>query len=63
MTDRFRISRRILLTGVAGSMMALAVAGGAQAADPVKVGLVAALSGQSAKSGESITRGLTVAIE
>ena len=63
MTDRFRISRRILLTGVAGSMMALAAAGGAQAADPVKIGLVAALSGQSAKSGESITRGLTVAIE
>jgi branched-chain amino acid transport system substrate-binding protein len=32
------------------------------AADPVKVGLVAALSGQSAKSGEGITRGLTIAI-
>lgn len=36
----------------------------AQAAeDPIKVGLVAALSGQSAKSGEAITRGLTIAIE
>src|SRR6266852_8816392 len=35
----------------------------AMAADPVKVGLVAALSGQSAKSGEGITRGLTVAID
>jgi hypothetical protein len=33
------------------------------AADPVKIGLVAALSGQSAASGEAITRGLTVAIE
>lgn len=31
--------------------------------DPIKVGLVAALSGQSAKSGEAITRGLTIAIE
>ncbi|HYB43845.1 MAG TPA: ABC transporter substrate-binding protein [Candidatus Methylomirabilis sp.] len=37
--------------------------GTARAADPVKVGLVAALSGQSAASGEAITRGLTVAID
>jgi len=35
----------------------------AMAADPIKVGLVAALSGQSAKSGEGITRGLTIAID
>ncbi len=35
----------------------------AHAAEPVKIGLVAALSGQSAKSGEAITRGLTIAIE
>src|ERR1700731_2113712 len=35
----------------------------AMAADPVKVGLIAALSGQSAKSGEGITRGLTIAID
>src|SRR5260370_37204831 len=38
-------------------------AGPAPAADPGKIGLVAALSGQSAASGEAITRGLTVAIE
>ena len=38
-------------------------AGPAGAADPVKIGLVAALSGQSAASGEAITRGLTVAID
>ncbi len=37
--------------------------GPAQAEEPIKVGLVAALSGQSAKSGEALTRGLTVAIE
>lgn len=37
--------------------------GAAQAEEPIKVGLVAALSGQSAKSGEALTRGLTVAIE
>ena len=34
-----------------------------QAQEPIKVGLVAALSGQSAKSGEAITRGLTIAID
>jgi branched-chain amino acid transport system substrate-binding protein len=33
------------------------------AADPIKIGLVTALSGQSALAGESITRGLTVAID
>jgi len=35
----------------------------AMAQETVKVGLVAALSGQSAKSGEAITRGLEVAID
>lgn len=35
----------------------------AQAAEPIKIGLVAALSGQSALSGEAITRGLTIAID
>ncbi|MBV8168773.1 MAG: ABC transporter substrate-binding protein [Alphaproteobacteria bacterium] len=50
------------VVGVA--MVALAVvAGPAGAADPVKIGLVAALSGQAAKSGEGITRGLAVAID
>ncbi len=48
------------------AFMALAMALAAtpvHAADPVKIGLVAALSGQSAASGEAITRGLTVAID
>ncbi len=35
----------------------------ASAADPVKVGLVTALSGQSALAGEAITRGLQLAID
>lgn len=35
----------------------------AVAQEPIKVGLVAALTGQSAKSGEAITRGLQVAID
>ncbi len=38
-------------------------ASAAAAAEPVKIGLVAALSGPSAQSGEAITRGLTVAID
>jgi branched-chain amino acid transport system substrate-binding protein len=35
----------------------------ARAADPIKIGHVAALSGQSAQSGEAITRGLKIAID
>src|SRR5258706_5861722 len=47
-----------------GGVAALAIAAGpAAAADPIKIGLVAALSGQAAKSGEGITRGLTIAID
>jgi branched-chain amino acid transport system substrate-binding protein len=37
--------------------------GAAQAADPIKIGHVAALSGGSAQSGEAITRGLAIAID
>ena len=52
----------------AGGLLIAALGAGlapapASAADPIKIGLVAALSGQSAKSGEAITRGLTIAIE
>ena len=35
----------------------------ARAAEPIKIGLIAALSGGSAKSGEGITRGLSIAID
>jgi branched-chain amino acid transport system substrate-binding protein len=41
----------------------LGIAGPLAAAEPIKIGLVTALSGQSAKAGEAITRGLTIAIE
>ena len=52
------------LLAAAGILVAtLATTAPAIAAEPIKIGLVAALSGQSAKSGEAITRGLTVAIE
>lgn len=64
MLQRFRfppITRRALFAGaVAASLAAAAPAG---AADPIAIGLVAAMSGQSAKSGEAIVRGLTIAID
>src|SRR5215469_13020790 len=49
---------------ILATALLLSFAGGtAFAADPVKVGHVAALSGASAQSGEAITRGLTLAID
>jgi len=60
---RHLISRRGLFVAVAGTLAALTFSVGAYATEPVKIGLVAALSGQSAKSGEAITRGLTMAID
>jgi branched-chain amino acid transport system substrate-binding protein len=52
-------------TFIAACIAALGAAGlpAAQAADTIKIGLVTALSGQSAQAGESITRGLSVAID
>ncbi|HMK79216.1 MAG TPA: ABC transporter substrate-binding protein [Xanthobacteraceae bacterium] len=46
-----------------GAAAAVFMIGAAQAADPIKIGHVAALSGGSAQSGEAITRGLTIAID
>jgi branched-chain amino acid transport system substrate-binding protein len=56
------ITRRGLLAA-AGALAILVTMTGAQAQEPIKFGLVAALSGDSARSGEAITRGLTVAID
>ncbi|MBV9359812.1 MAG: ABC transporter substrate-binding protein, partial [Betaproteobacteria bacterium] len=44
-------------------LMALAAALPAYAEETIKIGLVTALSGQSARAGEAITRGLQVAID
>src|ERR1700754_4969931 len=57
-----KLSRRMLLAAGAASL-SLAVAVPARADDTVKLGLVAAMSGQSAKSGEAIVRGLSLAID
>jgi branched-chain amino acid transport system substrate-binding protein len=43
--------------------VALPAAFSAHAQEPIKIGLVTALSGQSARAGEAITRGLQVAID
>ena len=56
------ISRRLLIAASAASL-SLAISLPAMAQETIKVGLVAAMSGQSAKSGESIVRGLSLAID
>ena len=56
-----KMTRRLALAGAA--LMTLGAALPAHAQDPIKIGLVAALSGQSAKSGEAITRGVTLALD
>jgi len=56
--------RRTLAAGMfAFAAALLATAQPAAAQDTIKLGLVAAMSGQSAKSGEAIVRGLTVALD
>ncbi len=56
-------SRRHLLAAAAAAAVSFAVALPAFAQESLKVGLVAAMSGQSAKSGEAIVRGLSLAID
>ncbi|MEI8401303.1 MAG: ABC transporter substrate-binding protein [Alcaligenaceae bacterium] len=55
-------SRLIRLGTTLAACAALSLAASTHAAD-LKIGLVAALTGQSAQSGEAITRGLTIAID
>ncbi|KTS37539.1 ethanolamine utilization protein EutN, partial [Methylobacterium radiotolerans] len=56
--------RRVVLQGALAILVgSLPFAQRAQAADPIKIGLVTALSGQSARAGEALTRGATIAIE
>src|SRR4030095_261794 len=56
------VQRRTLLHAtLAAAICAAALSATAQ--EPIKIGLVTALSGQSARAGEAITRGLTIAID
>jgi branched-chain amino acid transport system substrate-binding protein len=57
-----QLSRRMLLA-VGAASLSLTVGSPLHAEDTVKLGLVAAMSGQSAKSGEAIVRGLSLAID
>src|SRR3981081_948549 len=56
------LSRKILLA-TAAALLSIAAVLPAKAEDTIKLGLVAAMSGQSAKSGEAIVRGLSLAID
>ncbi|WP_137925394.1 ABC transporter substrate-binding protein [Cupriavidus sp. 2SB] len=56
----FRPQRRALLATAAALAMTTLPA---LAADTIKIGLITALSGQSARAGESLTRGITIAID
>jgi branched-chain amino acid transport system substrate-binding protein len=60
--SRHQPSRRTQLRLIALACGAL-LAGPLAAAEPVKIGFVTALSGQSAKAGEAINRGLSIAID
>ena len=55
--------RNMRALALGASIFAFLTIPSAFAADPVKIGHVAALSGASAQSGEAITRGLTIAID
>src|ERR1700689_4484030 len=58
-----KLTRRQAIVLPAGIAVGSLIGRSALAAEPVKIGLVAALSGASAKSGEGITRGLQIAID
>lgn len=64
LSSRF-LCRAAMFRNMAGAAFstALLFSSGASAADPIKIGLVTALSGQSARAGEALTRGATIAIE
>ncbi|SOE52432.1 ABC transporter substrate-binding protein [Orrella dioscoreae] len=55
-------TRRTFLS-LAFAVLGPSLTAGAQAAEPIKIGLITALSGQSALAGESLTRGIQVAID
>lgn len=64
MSSSVRSTRRALLAaGFALASTTLTGQALAQSGEPIKLGLVTALSGQSALAGESITRGMQIAID
>ena len=64
MNDKtIRAPRRAFLQLAVAAALGFAAAVPAAAQETIKIGLVTALSGQSARAGEALTRGLTVAID
>ncbi|MFC5606211.1 ABC transporter substrate-binding protein [Variovorax soli] len=57
------VARRSFLSGAAALALSAGFAGSALAAETIKIGLVTAMSGQSALAGEAITRGMQLAID
>ena len=57
------VSRRTLLALGVAAIASVGSVAPLHAADPIKIGFIGSLSGPSAKSGEAITRGLTLAME
>jgi branched-chain amino acid transport system substrate-binding protein len=57
------VTRRRLLKLSAAVAVSFGIGLPAVAQEPIKIGLVTALSGQSARAGEALTRGLTIAID
>ena len=57
-----RFTRRTLIA-LAAATVAATLSPLALAADTIKIGLVTALSGQSAQAGEALTRGMSIAID
>lgn len=58
-----RLSRRTFTSAILALACANLGVAAAQAAEPIKIGLITALSGQSALAGEAISRGMQVAID
>jgi branched-chain amino acid transport system substrate-binding protein len=63
MTNRIRFPRRNFVKLAAAAAISAGFALPAHAEDTIKIGLVTALSGESARAGEALTRGLTIAID
>ena len=56
------LSRTMTAALVLGAVTSATLPGMANAADPIKIGLITALSGQSAQAGEALSRGAQLAI-
>ena len=63
MQPHFRSRTLALALGLGLGLITAFAPPPARAAEPIKIGHVAALSGASAQSGEAITRGLAIAID